>query len=170
MGRRKQPVRTLAEAIALLDYKDGALYWNCYRGGKAKKGSRAGSIESDGYRQIRMIIDGTPTWFMEHHIVWFKFKGYLPIDQLDHKNRMRLDNRIDNLREATNSTNQHNATKRRDNTTGFTGVHFREGKYVARISANKVRLELGRFDTVEDAAKAYGNAKKKLHAFQEHTA
>ena len=42
----------------------------------------------------------------------------------DHINRMRYDNRADNLRIVTRSVNNRNITKRSDNTTGTQGVYL----------------------------------------------
>ena len=42
----------------------------------------------------------------------------------DHINRMRCDNRADNLRIVTKSINSRNITKRIDNTTGTQGIHL----------------------------------------------
>lgn len=58
------------------------------------------------------------------------------------------------------------AAKRSDNTSGYTGVFFRKGKWEARISHKGVLQSLGRFDTKEQAVAARKAAEKQL--FGEH--
>lgn len=57
----------------------------------------AGAKETRGYRQIR--IDGI--LFMAHRLVWLMIRNEWPLDDIDHINRNRDDNRIENLRVAT---------------------------------------------------------------------
>jgi hypothetical protein len=77
---------------------------------------------------------------------------------VDHTNRNTLDNRKSNLRRATASQNQQNATIRVDNTSGYKGVSMRYGRYISRISVEGKRLWLGEFSNPEDAARAYDKA------------
>jgi hypothetical protein len=89
--------------------------------------------------------------------------------QLDHINGIKRDNRIENLREATDSENQQNQKKPpAHNTSGFLGVtkYKRNGKWVAGIKLNGKRINLGYFDTPEAAHAAYLQKKKELHPFQ----
>jgi hypothetical protein len=80
--------------------------------------------------------------------------------QLDHKNHNKLDNRKDNLREATNSQNQHNVPKtKRVTSSRYKGVHLRkdlkEKQWSARGSLGNKRVTLGYYLTEEEAAEAY---------------
>jgi hypothetical protein len=82
----------------------------------------------------------------------------------DHINRNGLDNRLANLRPASFQQNtQNNGSKGRSNT-GFKGVYFDkyDGRIAAKISINKKLKTLGRFKTVEEAARAY-DAAARLH-------
>lgn len=80
--------------------------------------------------------------------------------QVDHIDGDKLDNRRDNLRLATNQQNQANVSRQSNNTTGFKGVHFHKlhGKYMARIGVSYKRINLGYFDTAEEANEAYQQA------------
>lgn len=49
--------------------------------------------------------------FREHHIAWFLHFGVWPTSELDHINRVRCDNRIANLREATRADNNRNCAR-----------------------------------------------------------
>ena len=91
----------------LLEYRDGMLFWKV--GGRGiRKGKRAGSRANDGYRQI--MIDKQR--FLEHRVIFAMHHGYFPEDPMtvDHINRDRSDNRIENLREADKFEQQHNAS------------------------------------------------------------
>lgn len=79
----------------------------------------------------------------------------------DHKDRNRLNNLRENLREATNQQNQGNTTKRNgEYSSKYKGVmwHKRDKIWCAYISINNKMKYLGSFEVEEDAAKAYNTA------------
>lgn len=85
---------------------------------------------------------------------------------VDHKNRNKLDCRKENLRPANGTQNAANSGLRRDNTSGYKGVHWRKDgqKWVAQISdhlAGKKR-RIGDFETVIEAARAYDREARRL--------
>lgn len=84
-------------------------------------------------------------------------------EQVDHIDGNGLNNRRDNLRLATNSQNHHNISKRSDNKSGYKGVCYSGGKWVAQINVSGKQTYLGRFDTPENAYEAYCEAAKKYH-------
>ena len=61
-----------------------------------------GSLDKDGY----LIIKVKGKQFKAHRIVWLLNKGNFPKNELDHKNRNRTDNRIENLRESNRKEQQ----------------------------------------------------------------
>ena len=130
---------------------------------KCKAGAVAGSAHPDGYLSI--TIDGKK--LQAHRIAWFFHHGNWPADQIDHINGIRTDNRISNLREATDAENQQNRGKNKNNTSGYTGVHWNKtaGKFVSQISVNGKILHLGLFDDPKQARQAYLDAKVKYHGF-----
>jgi len=85
----------------------------------------------------------------------FIMKETNPKIDTDHKNRNGLDNRKINLRQATNTQNQLNKKKPKNNTSGFKGVIKRGNKWVAQIRINKKNTYLGSFSTKEEAATIY---------------
>ena len=78
---------------------------------------------------------------------------------VDHINENKGDNRVDNLRWATNSDNQNNiSTTRNNNTSGYTGITQRnhKGKFAGwrvRIGVDGSRIELGTYKDIEEAIK-----------------
>lgn len=151
----------------LLDYnpETGVFTWRVKAAKNTRIGSAAGSRDAYGYTGIR--VDGIR--HKTHRLAWLYVHGVWPKDQIDHINRIKDDNRIANLREATHAQNQQNATKRRSNTSGFTGVcwHIGDRKWRADIRADKKRKWLGNFDTPEAAHAAYLDAKARLHEFSQ---
>lgn len=85
--------------------------------------------------------------------------------QVDHINGNRLDNRKSNLRAATNAQNNQNKRSPRNNRSGYKGVSWckERNKWAAQIQVNGRQKNLGRFDNVEDAIRAYDEAARKLH-------
>ena len=83
---------------------------------------------------------------------------------IDHINGNKLDNRRSNLRICTQQQNVHNSIGRKG-TSKYKGVSWdkRRNKWKAIIGHNYKRIELGRFNTEEQAAKAYNKKAKELH-------
>jgi len=98
------------------------------------------------------------------HRLFFYWKyGYLP-NLVDHKDRNKLNNNIENLRELTKSENNTNVEKRKNGTTSkYKGVswHKRARKWEARLKANGKNLFLGYFNNEDDAGQAYNDAIRK---------
>ena len=119
----------------------------------ARAGDVAGTVSSTtGYRQVN--IDGK--FYGAHRLVWLYHYGVWPSDQIDHINRDRTDNRIENLREATDAQNRRNMSRRHDNTSGHVGVSWcsRTKKWVAQIQHTGKNIFLGRCREKEDAIAA----------------
>lgn len=129
----------------------GEFHWKVSRG-PVKAGDPAGCIGELGYVQLRLdnkTIKG-------HRVAWCLFYGEEPAMDIDHENRNRADNRISNLRLATDGENMYNTTTPKNNTSGVKGVAWneRKGKWVARVSVGKVRKFLGYFEGLQEAADA----------------
>ena len=138
----------------LFTYEDGRLYWAVSRGG-VKVGQRAGSVCKDGYRRVR--VNGKRP--MEHRVIYEMHHGPIPKGfEIDHINGDRSDNRIENLRVATPSENQHN----QKSVKGFY-FHKRDKKFIARIKADGKQIHIGHYETEELAREAYLEAKAKYH-------
>lgn len=87
---------------------------------------------------------------------------------VDHLNGDTLDNRINNLKVITRSENNKNMRKHINNSSGYTGVSFKEGLWSATIQLNNNKFYLGGFDTKEEANIAYRAAAKVLGFSERH--
>ena len=137
----------------------GSLWWKKSCSGR-KMDKPAGTIRKDGYTQVRFKGKS----YYAHVVIFMIMEGYRP-RQVDHINGDRSDNRWCNLREACPRTNGYNSRVAKDNNSGYKGVDFRKdsGKWRARISTTFGRLEVGYFDSPEEAHKAYKEAADKYH-------
>lgn len=142
------------EAREAFEYRDGHLYRKKAAGGYMA-GSRVGWVtECNGSLYRKMNFKGKTTYV--HRVIFLIEHGYLP-DVIDHANRGTLDNRIENLRAATQVQNMGNTKLSAANTSGRKGVTYRKdtGKWAAQIMFEGKHISLGSHADIEDAAKAY---------------
>jgi len=116
----------------------------------------AGGI-STGYVLIK--VDGKK--YKAHRLAWLHTHGEWPGGDIDHANGCPLDNRMSNLRIATNPQNQANRLRDHDKTTPKGVRATRSGRFVARITVNNQSIYLGIFDSAEEAQAAYLKASKE---------
>jgi hypothetical protein len=115
-------------------------------------------VSEEGYVTTR---DTTGKQIRFHRLV-MGFPEGLDIDHINHKMH---DNRKNNLRICEHMTNMMNQSKRSDNTSGVPGVHFHKpnGMWCARIGANGKRINLGYFNSFEDAVRVRKEAEEKYY-------
>jgi len=155
----------LEELVSLLDYnpETGEFRWSvsfetCNKRRVVTVGDIAGLKTKPGYIRINY----KSRHIMAHQLAWFVVHGKLPSKFIDHKDRNRTNNRIDNLREVTKIQNGQNRTLNRNSKTGIMGVtQHPSGKYCASITVNKRNTKVY-FDTIEEAA-AYRAEMVKQH-------
>ena len=149
------PILTADRLRSLLRYDPdtGAFVWIRRSGPRCSMSSEAGSCHR-GYRRIR--IDGRA--YMAHRLAFLYVTARWPSALVDHANGDGLDNRWENLREATRAQNARNSVKRKPLPKGVS----RAGHgYRASVSPNGKKVSLGTFDTPQEAAKAYAEAATK---------
>jgi len=139
---------------ALFDYKDGKLYW------KGKDEKEAGSVGNRGYRCICINYRK----YMAHRLIWI-MHGNDPVEMLDHIDGDQLNNRIENLRAATNSQNQRNQKLRKDSTSGIKGVSWisTKNRWSGQVWHLGKLYHAGDFKDKDECAAAVRELREKLH-------
>lgn len=132
------------ELNAKFELKNGSLYWKANRK-IVLIGQRAGADHIKGYRQIYH----KGKYYLEHQLVWDMQYGYVP-KQLDHINGNKQDNRIENLREATNSQNQKNTKTRITSKSEVKNVHWvgRDKKWTVQMYIDGIKRSFGNYHDI----------------------
>jgi len=142
------------------DGKNGLLIRN-FGTGRAKGGKASLSKDKDGYNVIG--IDNK--LYRTHRVIWLYVYGEFPYGFLDHINRIRTDNRVENLREVSKAQSRENIGVSKSSKCGLKGVwlHKQTKKWCASIGSNGKNIHLGSFALIEDAYAAYQKAASIYH-------
>ena len=135
--------------------ESGRLYWIRPKKGR-KLGVPIGKLRIDGRRELMINYKK----YLTAHVVWIIHHGVWPKDtglEIDHHNQCKSDDRIENLRLATHSENNHN----RYELNGSRGVYKCGNKWRARIVVNGQKIHLGYFYSKEEARENYITATTK---------
>lgn len=125
----------------------------------ARAGEKAGTL-SNGY--VAIGLDGVN--HRANRLAWLYMTGEWPKAFVDHKNRIKSDNRWENLRELSNTQNMQNVAKpNANNSTGYRGVMPHGSGFRAQIVIDGKTRSLGTFRSPEQAHAAYLSAKVKHH-------
>ena len=91
------------------------------------------------YLSMRAYINGQRYHILMHRVVWAWHHGRLPTMQIDHINGNGFDNRIENLREVTQSENMRNQhrTWKPNADTGLPGVCVCKGGYQIKVARHE---------------------------------
>lgn len=130
---------------------DGNLIRKVTTSSRSKAGDVAGCLTKKGYLQVR--FDGKTSFV--HRIVWALCNNKNIPDgfEIDHIDRCKTNNHIENLRLATRSQNATN----RESKKKYKNVYFEKERNLWRASCTieKKVHRIGRFKTEVEAAKAY---------------
>lgn len=139
---------------AILSYDpDSGVFRFLVPRGTRSVGAIAGSPSSSGYIQIN--IDRRK--YHAHRLAWLYGHGQWPTNQIDHIDGDPSNNRLKNLREATQSQNNRNSRLRKNSSSGLKGAYFfkRDRCWMSAIKVDGRQLHLGYFDTKQEAHAAY---------------
>jgi HNH endonuclease len=122
-------------------------------------GVRAETKGGGGYIVVRI----KHRRYLAHRIIWKLTTGAEPPLEIDHKDRNRTNNRVTNLRAATDSEQNWNSKIRKTNTSGRRGVSWQNGRWKTSIYTGGIKRHLGYFATVDEASIAYEIVARELH-------
>lgn len=159
--------------LLIYDKDTGKFYWRkrpasmfkstraCNAWNARLSGKEALTTDNNGYKKGGIMgVD-----YMAHRVAWVLHYGEWPAGDIDHINCIRNDNRIVNLRDATDSENLSNRGAQNNNKSGFKGVHFcnRAKAWVSKIQKDGVNHYIGTFSDPIKAYEAYCAAAEKHH-------
>lgn len=150
---------TQDELKARLSYEPdtGIFRWKVTRPGGMYPGDIAGW--HNGKNMIRINFGGK--CYLAHRLAWFYTHNEWP-PQIDHINGNRRDNRLCNLRPASNAQNQANNHAKRNNKLGIRGISADHNGY--RVQLRKGEKKISKYFATLDAAKQFAvEASKRLH-------
>jgi len=148
-------------------HPDGVMYIRDHRNGVETK---SGCIWKEvkfrkikGYCMCNVTLDGVKRNLSQHRLVYYAHNqdwdifDSSPDNLIDHKNRKKDDNRIENLHVVNNQQNNFNKDAK--------GYYFNKNrkKWRAQIRLDGKTIHIGYFEKEEDAHNAYIEKKLELH-------
>ncbi|WP_273761537.1 HNH endonuclease signature motif containing protein [Aeromonas hydrophila] len=137
------------------------------KAGKMMPGCVAGCANSKGY----LTVGINRKKHYVHRIIWEMFNSKIPDGmQIDHINGNKSDNRLENLRLASNQVNSKNQKRKSTNSSGLTGVSWdsQTGMWRAHITVNGKMKSLGRYKDKESALLARKDADARYYFHKNH--
>lgn len=147
-------------------HPDGIMYVRDHCRGvetKSEKWKEVKFHKNKGYIQCTLAIDSVKIKFSQHRLVYYAHNqdwdiwDSSPDNQIDHYNRKRDDNSIENLHVVNSQQNNFNKDAK-----GYTWDKNRN-KWKAQIQLNGKSIYIGLFEKEEDARNAYIKKKLELH-------
>ena len=155
-----------------LDETSGTMRWRQpVNNNKGKPGDEAGCINPTNGR-VYISIDRH--LYSRSRLVFLYVYGWLP-EEIDHKDRNRLNDRPENLRPATSSQNKANTGTRRTKRSGLPKGVYRETRpgrppFYVEVTINRRKKFLCSFHDSELAHKVYLAASQQHHGEFSHAA
>ena len=160
---RNKPLPPLEELKEFLDYnpETGIFTWIKKPNKTIRVGQVAGTMSAKGY----IVVTFKGIKYLANRLAYYMYHGVDPLEKMvDHKNDPKTNNKIDNLRLASNAQNQMNRVNlNRNNTSGVIGVYWDKAnkKWRAIIMINGKTKHLGYFINKEEAIKVRKEAEIK---------
>ena len=157
MSKKFLPIpEDIGDFVCIDETSPSGLRWTANVGTQARPGKVAGSLNSRGYYSVKFRSKA----YKVHRVIQFLHTGINNTTlQIDHKDRDKKNNRIDNLRLANDSQQNSNKGNYKNNSSGYSGVCKHHKKYSASIQIDGKQTHLGQFCTAEEAAHAVNEAR-----------
>lgn len=135
----------------LFDYDDsGNLIWKIRPNSKVSIGDIVGTLNKKiGYLYTRV----SGHIIAVHRIIFLWHYGYLPENDIDHIDKNRLNNKIENLREISRVCNSRNCNVSKNNKSGISGVSYntKRDRYCVSITVNYKQYSIGSITDFDEA-------------------
>lgn len=168
MGYQIKQLPPQAYLLECFDYVDGELIWlqrprehfktqGAWVGVSKRTVGKSAFTLSNGY----YVVSVDSNLYQAHRVVYKHQTGNEPL-YIDHIDRDKLNNKIENLRDVTPSINSHN---RGDNTQHHhlpNGIRFHDNKYHVRVCFTNQAFELGSYHTLTQAVEVLNEAKQNV--------
>jgi len=120
---------------------------------------------SNGYRIVKLYVNGNIKVYLIHQLVAIAFLNHKPDGHklvIDHINDNKSDNRVENLQIVTNRFNVYKTQgKYKSNYKGVTWDK-KSNKWASKLQVSGECIHLGMFESEEEASKYYQNAIKSI--------
>lgn len=149
---------TFDEVAAVLAYDPltGVLTFR-HASKRSPAGRPAGRRDKKGYLRTRMGLGE----YKNHRLAWLLYYGAWPTQEIDHINGKTADNRIENLRDVSFSTNGLNRVRAMSNNRlGVLGVHSTGNGFVAQLKVGPNRFRSPLLASIKEAEAMYANWKQ----------
>lgn len=135
------------------DKDKGKLYFN-FPITKGKYKRKIGDEAGSGTPYLNVYIENKV--YKVHRIIYFLETGEQPVE-IDHKDKDKLNNKFNNLRDGTDGVNARNKNPSSANKSGYKGSFWREKqkKWISQAQFKGKIYSIGAYDTNEEAAEAY---------------
>lgn len=125
---------------------------------KSKKFMKLNVLQRREYLYVNLSKQSQKKHYYIHRLVAIHFvENSNPTEYniIDHKNGNKIDNKSENLRWCNVQLNMRNTKKQNNTSSKYKGVYLSFSKWQSEITINRVKINLGRHKTEEEAAIAY---------------
>jgi hypothetical protein len=161
MEYREEVIDGVLQGKAYWKYRENmSIGWNTRYSGKP-----VGGIEPHGYYLTIITYNGKRCSMRVHTIVWILNNGCYPDNMIDHKDHIKTNNLISNLRQADSYLNNMNVPSNSNASSQYKGVSFKKApsKWYVGYCLNYKDYHVGCFTDELEAALAYNEAISKVH-------
>jgi len=150
------------------DAESGMLIWRFGNGRNVKPWQEVTAKNGNGYYTAK--IHGKS--YLAHRLAWLYVHGSFPNKYIDHKNRIRNDNRLCNLRDVNTTDNAQNISLPNHNKSGYIGVSWIKSHncWTVYVKVNKKNKWLGYYKNLDDAVAARKAGEKQYYNLPEEVA
>jgi len=150
------------------DAESGMLLWRNSNGRNVKPWQEAKALNGHGYYTVK--VNGTS--YSVHRLIWLYVYGSFPNKYIDHKNKIRNDNRLCNLRDVNTTDNAQNISLPSHNKSGHIGVSWFKNHncWTVYVKVNKKNKWLGYYKNLDDAVAARKAGEKQYYNLPEEVA